>query len=103
MFITIYQANELTFRVDENKKIYNINEYHKVYEREEETNGRSDRQILEDLFLEFNRDERPEDYQGHSLSVGDIVEFKIAKDFGKGSIKYICDSFGWNKIEWEES
>lgn len=103
MKIIIYQENNPTFRVDDNKKIYNKSDYHKVYEREEQINTRSNIQILEDLYLEFNRGNYPEDYKGHSLSVGDIVEFRIANDFEKGSEKFICASCGWDRIDWEEN
>jgi hypothetical protein len=43
---------------------------------------------LESLFHKFNM-ERPEDFKGHSMSVGDIVKL--------GRLFYYCDSFGF---EW---
>lgn len=97
MRFKIYQENNPTFRVDDNKKIYEKSQYHKVYENTV-TNyfgnpGIEDRVALEILFEDFNRATKPESYKGHSLSVGDIVEI--------GKNLYICDSFGWNEIRWQ--
>lgn len=46
---------------------------------------------LEDVYLILNTN-RPENYNGHSLSVSDVVEMD-----GK---KYFVDSFGFKEIEW---
>lgn len=101
MKVIIYQENDPMFRVDKDKKVYDKSTYHMVYEREEDRNGREDKKILEDLFWEFNIGGYPKEYQGHSLSVGDIIEFRPLAEFEKGSDKYICDRFGWNKVEWK--
>lgn len=101
MFITIYQEVNPTFRVDSNKKLYKIGDYKEVYEMEwNRYELPNDKDILEALFATFNQPPYPPSYRGHSMSVGDIVEIRDHKDFTKGSRKYICDSFGWNKIEW---
>lgn len=66
----------------------NINDYDKVYSGEIEENDIFE--ALERLFTIFNI-MRPEDFKGHSLSVGDIVE--LDENF------WYCDSFGWKQIE----
>lgn len=62
--------------------------YTKMYECERDYKG-SIMALLEDLFYEFNED-RPEDFKGHSLSVGDII-------WVDGEI-YKCASIGFNKL-----
>lgn len=53
---------------------------------------------LDWLFALFNDAldgiDRPGDYEGRSMSVGDIVETP------DGRLWY-CDSFGWKRVEWE--
>lgn len=44
---------------------------------------------LDEIFTRFNIN-HPFDYNGHSLSVSDIVKF--------GDQYYYCDSFGWKDI-----
>ena len=95
MEIRIYQEINPKFRVDEDVKFVDKKEYKKVFERKEVVNCRSDYQILEDLFLEFNRGNYPEEYQGHSMSVGDIVELE--------NKVFICASCGWGRVDWRES
>ena len=65
----------------------NINDYDKVYSGEIEEDDIFE--ALERLFTIFNI-MRPEDFNGHSLSTGDIVELD-------GNLWY-CDSFGWKQI-----
>ena len=58
---------------------------------------------LDWLYMKFNRSTRlersseadavPEDFNGHSLSISDIVE---TPDGGLG----FCDSFGWKPVRW---
>lgn len=82
------------FRVDQNQKTYNKSDYDEVYygENDEQIN-KTEEQICEILFAIFNLPQRPSDYKGHSMSVGDIVEF----DSGNA---YICDMIGWKRIKW---
>lgn len=90
MKFTIYQPKNSTFRVDSEEVNYFADEYNKVYEGTTENNKeKTDEEILEILFEIFNVT-RPSDFKGHSLSVGDIVVLDKQA--------YICDSFGWNKI-----
>lgn len=90
MKFTIYQPKNSTFRVDSEEVNYFADEYNKVYEGTTEINKeKTDEEILEILFEIFNVT-RPSDFKGHSLSVGDIVVLDKQA--------YICDSFGWNKI-----
>jgi hypothetical protein len=53
--------------------------------------GNVDAQDLEDVFAELNFS-RPIGYNGHSLSVSDVVEIE-------GSGLFYCDSFGFKKLE----
>ena len=66
----------------------NLDDYKVVYEGElyypEMPNA------LEELFEIFNV-RRPEDFEGHSMSVSDIVEVE-----GKN---YYCDAFGWKELK----
>lgn len=48
---------------------------------------------LDDLFYIFNM-QRPVDFNGHSLSVSDVVK----NDDGY----WYCDSVGWVKLDWTE-
>ena len=92
MKYTIYQPKQPSFMVDSNKKNYSKKPYNNVYEGEileDLTNG----DLLEKIFYIFNM-KRPNDFHGHSLSVGDIVV--LHEDDYKRA--YICDIFGWNKI-----
>lgn len=92
MKYTIYQPKQPSFMVDSNKKNYSKKSYNNVYEGEileDLTNS----DLLEKIFYIFNM-KRPDDFKGHSLSVGDIVV--LHEDDYKRA--YICDIFGWNKI-----
>lgn len=94
--ITIYQENEPMFRVCDEVKQYDKEKYHKVFERTDDPAGyfnQTDYDILEGLFEEFNCGDYPEDYKGHSMSVGDVVEIN--------GVAYICASFGFHRIEWK--
>lgn len=71
MKVTIYQENNPTFRVDKEKKLYDKTEYHKVYEYESVAVEDNPEDFLETVFSLFNG-VKPEGYNGHSLSVGDI-------------------------------
>jgi hypothetical protein len=55
--------------------------------------GDNTEEILEDLFYIFNC-RHPEDFKGHSLSMGDIVELD--------STMWYCDSFGWKQLETQK-
>lgn len=62
--------------------------YDKVYEGE-----MLDDEDLDDLFCKFNHGTLP--YEGHSLSVSDIVEIE-----GKF---YYCDDYGWEEVELDKA
>lgn len=61
---------------------------------EEVYSGVVDCQTLDDVYMVFNTDLRPDDYQGRSLSVSDIVEVR----FSDRTNLYYCDSIGWKRI-----
>lgn len=54
---------------------------------------------LDDIFRIFNL-EHPSDFNGHSLSVSDIVQI-VDSDTDVEDGYYYCDSFGWKKINIE--
>lgn len=96
MKITVYQENDPIFRVNDSKKVYDKKEYHKVWEDDvpDSLYFGKDKETLELLFERFNTQDKPSNYTGHSMSVGDIVEID--------NNVYICVNFGWNKIEWQK-
>lgn len=53
---------------------------------------------LEDVFVLFQSD-RPEGFQGHSLSVSDVVEVEDAASITPGF--YFCDSIGFKEIPFQ--
>lgn len=53
-----------------------------------------DEMSLEEIFYRFNNEKHPL-YRGHSLSVSDVVVTENGA--------YFCDSFGYKKIEFDES
>ena len=88
MKYTIYQPKQPSFMVESDKKNYSKKSYNKVYAGEI-LEDLTNTDILEKIFCIFNM-RRPEDFKGHSLSVGDIVVLDEQA--------YICDICGWNKI-----
>jgi len=64
--------------------------YKVVFDGELDTNG------LDEIFEKFNVD-IPEYYEGHSLSMSDIIELYD----GDGSEFHYVDTFGFKKIEFE--
>ena len=58
------------------------------------SDGTSRMLALEDLFLRFNADEKPEGFTGHSLSVSDVIALK-----NDGAVSYhYCDSVGFREL-----
>lgn len=72
---------------------FNLNDYASVYSGKLFDDNSSKEEILEDLFFAFNV-QIPDDFNGHSLSVSDIVV--INSDDGNNY--YYCDPFGWKNI-----
>lgn len=58
--------------------------------------GKPKWETLEDIFEIFNL-HHPEDFNGHSLSVSDIVQIINEPDKEEDGF-YFCDSFGWRKL-----
>ncbi len=54
---------------------------------------------LEELFCKFNED-RPSDYKARSMSVSDVI---VAVDSEGKTNAYFCDSFGFAKVDFDES
>lgn len=84
--ITIYQPEYASFRVEDSIDTYYRDDFKQAYQYEGNDK-------LEEIFEKFNIN-RPEDFQGHSLSVGDIVSIDDKL--------YICCNFGWKDIKWGE-
>ena len=112
MTIEIYQIEakdenrDIIFNDYENVKKYipNLyenfkNRYKKVFTDCREQEDKTDMEILEDLFYEFNM-EHPENYKGKSLSVSDIVVLSKAP-YDIAETPYFCDRFGWEQIRKE--
>ena len=97
MNITILQEKNPTFHVLEGQK-FNRKDYKIVYKttaiKFAGNPGIEHKVLLEMLFERFNRGNYPEDYKGHSMSVGDIVVLDC--------FVYVCKNVGWEMIEWEK-
>ena len=81
-FMDYDYAQEHNFSIDDYTIVYE-DEYTNFKEHDEEY-------ILEDLFMLFNV-RRPQDFQGYSLSVSDIIELD--------GVKYYCETCGWRKLK----
>ena len=83
------------FRSFDETKIINPAVYKNVYY------GDVDVESLEDIYTLFN-DNRPSTFQGHSLSVSDVVEICDNKDSEQVENGcYFCDSIGFKKIDFD--
>ena len=58
---------------------------------------------LEDVFTLFNTPEHPGTYQGHSLSVSDVIEVVGENEKGITPGSYFTDSFGFKSIDFDSS
>ena len=96
MIAIIYQlpieSNNIFRRYSKEK--FNFSKYKKVYEWfiTEEVECEDVNELLEDIFYTFNC-QIPKDFNGHSLSVSDVVVI--------GDSYYYCDVFGWKNISKE--
>lgn len=70
--------------------------YRLVYEGNVETR-KDAQQTLDGLFRRFNID-RPTGFEGHSLSVSDIIYLAD----GESSGWWFCDAYGWKLLSGEE-
>ena len=70
--------------------------YRRVYEGKVESR-KDAQQTLDSLFRRFNID-RPADFEGHSLSVSDIVRLTDWNASGW----WFCDAYGWKLLDGEE-
>ena len=106
MKINIYQINQdrgtqrLKFMgLDTVRKVLrsaepNCAAYDKVY------SGNVKCRNLEDVFVLFQSG-KPEGFQGHSLSVSDVVEVEDAASITPGF--YFCDSIGFRRVPFDET
>jgi hypothetical protein len=74
------------------KEKINLNRYLIAYEKQINLSYSTIHEVLDYLFRIFNI-EHPKDFDGYSMSVGDIIEIN--------EIFYYCDSFGWKEIQVE--
>ena len=70
-----------------NSRIYDI-----VYQ------GNVEARDLEDVYRMFNT-ERPQEFNGHSLSVSDVVE--VVEGPGMAPGFYFCDCIGFQRVEFD--
>lgn len=68
-----------------------LNDYYKVYEGETDATGTIE--ALDNIFDMFNTD-HPKDFNGHSMSVSDIVSVEDRM--------FYCDDIGWKEIKKED-
>ena len=73
------------------EKAINIHAYSKVYETNYIFNS------LDEIFFAFNVGPKPEHYEGHSVSISDIIKIENSKYIENGI--YFVDTFGFKKIE----
>ena len=76
---------------------FNIHDYEKIYTGNVEVNNKCEDITgfaLERLFEKFNL-KHPVDFNGHSLSVSDIVALEVEKDTFS---YYYCDFLGWKSV-----
>lgn len=91
----IYQIKDIgsvdyAFRAFDPKK-FSFKDYKKVYELDVDASGKLYTDILEELFSLFNDYfRRPADFEGHSMSVSDVV---VLDDKA-----YYCDAFAWSNM-----
>lgn len=96
-----YQEINPTFHVIEGQT-FEREKYTLVYTDTIDTNEcrydckDEDTKALEELFAIHNADNRPRRTEIHSMSCGDIV---VLERNGE-KIAYVCDSFGWTKIDF---
>lgn len=102
MNYTIYQPKRPTFIVKDDEE-YKRKNYHHTYSEFINEPVKDDYEALEKLFCLFNMGKKPIGYDGHSLSVGDIVVLKnnIFNHEEKGRA-YVCDIFGWKEIDFKQ-
>jgi hypothetical protein len=89
LFTRDYGFMSLKTNKEVNGKI-DVSKYDFVYKGTIVESGRSNEEMLEELFETFNIN-HPNDYKGRSISTGDIILL--------GTVAYYCDSFGWQKID----
>ena len=70
-------------------EVVSIDNYQKVY-----SGPLAPKDTLEDLYTRLNRDEKPEGYAGHSLSVSDVVV--LSRD--GTDTAHFCDSIGFAEV-----
>ena len=74
---------------------WSFDPYQLVWSGKEEAGD--DLDLLDFLYEVFN-ERRPDNFKGHSLSVGDIIEVQEVDVVGAKPTYYYCDSFGWEDI-----
>jgi len=85
------EYRDYRFESIENLEYFGLNVDYKNYEFVYK--GSLDQMDLEDIFKKFNED-RPDDFQGRSLSVSDVVVL----DKGGETTANFVDSFGFKKV-----
>lgn len=100
MTYSIFQLNDskaateklfLSYEATQKRGGVDFHQYNTVYTGEIDAEGKNPAEILEALYMKFNRFHLPANFQGHSLSVSDLI---VLEDTGT----YFCDSIGFKKI-----
>lgn len=76
------------------KEKFNIKDYRYVYYGSIDEGNILDGEMLDQIFEKFNV-KIPDDFEGHSLSISDIV---VLIDDDENRKSYYCDSYGWENI-----
>lgn len=79
----------MSYRFVKNNPQYGIALYDEIYTTNIEIEEEDNINILDTIYEKFNIN-RPDDFNGHSLSTSDIIKMD-----GK---YFYCDSFGWVEI-----
>ena len=77
------------------KKTIDLKEYCWMHRGQVE--GKTSGEMLESLYVKFNAD-RPYEFCGRSMSVGDIVMLGDGERLENREYWY-CDTFGWQKVK----
>lgn len=82
----------MCFNFEKAKKIFDLNDFKVIYEGELKTQFDNIDSYLNELYYMFNM-KKPNDFKGHSLSVGDIIKLD-------NMYYYVC-SCGFDIIDFE--
>lgn len=101
--VRVYQQKNPIFHVNEDVKKYDPAEYKLVYDEETTMDGCSVNDVADHFFEVTNLTALP-GWHGHSMSVGDILEYEQTVTVASKSVTtksmVICCDFGWMPVVW---